>query len=128
MRDPDRAQWSPDPSEVRWVEDLVAAFPVLADLARQHVDDHGELLPHLFCGDLTRWLLASYGRADSEEHRDVVRVLAFVEDSFSQRPEVQNLIAVSILENFPRSGDPNDGIRTLLGSTTSEELESVNPS
>ena len=42
------------------VTQLVKDFPVLRPLLDEHLEENGELLPHVFFGGLTDWLVRSY--------------------------------------------------------------------
>ena len=104
---------------------LVAAFPELTPLYEEHRRDYGELLPHVFFGDLTRWILSLYeDSANSPEAVARVReVIDFLEGAFaSGDSDLQELISVSFLENLPFPWEPNADIRTMLGPQLSTEL------
>jgi hypothetical protein len=113
---------------VVYVKDITARFPSLATLLEEHVHDNlGELLPHVFFGDLTRYILALLMTVNSggglEPRRELREMLSFLEESFSSgHPELQELIGTSFLENLPRTGEDGSEIRSMLGSTLSAEL------
>jgi hypothetical protein len=97
------------------IRDLAAAAPALADLLAEHrADQGGELLPHLYMADVTRWLAAGV------ESR---LVLAVLERHLAEGDEdVQNVIALSFLENL---GPEHVSIRAALGPGLRAELDAL---
>lgn len=74
-------------------ERLASQFREVGALLEEHLAENGQLLPHVFMGDLTRYVLASGG--------DKVAVVQFLEDTLGRRaPSVDELIAVSFVENI----------------------------
>lgn len=74
-------------------ESLVRHCPDLSALLAGHKNDYDELLPNVFLGDVTRYVLA-----DGKERRQIV---AFLNQSLSSGdPDVENLVAVSFVENL----------------------------
>jgi len=49
---------------VRFVQDLVFAIPELKPLLANHLADNDELLPHVFIGDLTRFVVTTCHATD----------------------------------------------------------------
>jgi hypothetical protein len=98
------------PAFVEW---LVARQPELAPLLDEHLRTYGELLPHVFFGDVTRYAseLAcgpDTGRLDSLLS-DLDRALT------SARDETDNLIWVSFVENAQGTrGDEEERLRERL--------------
>lgn len=75
-------------------QSLVNSFPELAPLWHEHRDGYDEILPHVFFGDLTRWVVAH-----AKSCKSLIRHLD--EALRIGQPDVQNLIAVSFVENLP---------------------------
>lgn len=74
-------------------EELVRRFNELAPLLQEHVADYDEILPHVFMGDVTRYVLS--GTPQREE------LLRHLNDALRNGgEEIQNLIAVSFVENL----------------------------
>src|SRR5687767_5332264 len=94
-----------------FVKAMVGRFEGLAPLLKEHVTDNlGEILPHVFFGDLTRYILALVATVSSggglEPRRELRDILDFLEESFSTgNQELQVLIGTSFLENLPRPGE-----------------------
>jgi hypothetical protein len=117
-------------SITRFLGMLIERFPAIQPIYDEHLEDNnGELLPHLLCGDLTRWAILLYSQSDCDTNaRELLTAfLHFLENAFRESDDnVRELISVSILENFPSSGEDNYGIRDLLGPELFEELQKVN--
>lgn len=114
------------------VDRLVDKFPVLETLLREHLAaNFGEVLPHPFFGDLTRFATGEFSRLGSDQNtkgslpaQRLRQLLDELEWAFVTGPdEVTNLIAVSFLGNLPRRGEEGDGLRDLLGPRLQSELE-----
>ena len=77
---------------------LVDDVPELKQLFAEHVELNGELLPHVFFGDLTRFVQTELGRGNADLVR---RVLGALEGAaHSTEPSVRDLIGASFLENL----------------------------
>lgn len=101
---------------------LVHRFRVLLPSLQQHLDDYEMLLPHVFMGDVTRRVLGEFrARGASTEVREI---LAFLEHHQHQGSAAeQELVAVSFVENLPRSWEKGGGaIRQLLGPSLLAQL------
>ena len=89
---------SPDPATIQCVYDLAGRVPELRSALDGHVQDYGELLPHLFMSDVTRFVAenALAGQAPVVKAVLVVleRYLAFNEE------QAVGLISVSFAENL----------------------------
>lgn len=97
------------------VHALVRAVPELEELLSVHRADYGEVLPHVFFGDVTRFLVErAIGRST---HEDVlVRALEMLERaSASTDSRVAELVHASICENLEDSSPEYSTIRALLG-------------
>lgn len=110
-------------AEVAFVGALVHRFPVLLPLLQEHLDDYDGLLPHVFLGDVTRWVL---GHIESPADSEVGAVLVFFEACFAQGGEHEReLISVSFLENLPRRGEPGAALRDQLGPDLLRQLDQI---
>jgi len=109
-------------STIELVDKLVERLPALQPLLREHLaDNFGEVLPHVFFGDLTRYVVAELVRSDNPGA--VQPILDELEVAFSAGDElVAELIAVSFLENLPQQGEAGDSIRGLLGPRLRSQL------
>ena len=89
---------------------LIAQLPELAHVHREHLDDYDELLPHVFLGEVMRFVVLNSPRKETAGWID--RFLNQVEMGLlSGDDEVGELIAVSFVENL--CGE-NAAIQALL--------------
>jgi hypothetical protein len=116
-----------DPA-VTFVETLVADHPELEPLLAEHRDDNfGDVLPHVFFGELTQWVVDQHldNAADSSA---LDPLLAHLEAGLLDGDdEVKELIAVSFVENLPYPDDDGADIIDRLGPTLTAELETQRP-
>ena len=113
------------PEEAALLDELVATAPELEPLRREHVDDNfGQTLPHLLLGDITA-CLSSWITGTAAEQAAARRGLDFVEERFESDPSMQEIIAVSFVENLPWDEQPGHEIRSELGPALSAEAERI---
>ena len=107
-----------------FVKELVARFPGLASLLDAHRQNNAdEILPHVFFGDVTRYVVVLADKSAGSELRDII---TYLEEAFAGRVgEISNLISVSFLENLPREGERAARIRALLGPLLSAESQAI---
>ena len=94
----------------QFVEELVTAVPGLQVTLDEHLADFNELLPHVYFGEITRWIQR---QVDEDVNLDEVgRVLSFLEQGYADDgDQVRELITVSFLENL----DQGSPVFCLLG-------------
>jgi hypothetical protein len=98
----------------RLCEQLASQFRGVGALLEEHLADNGELLPHVFFGDLTRYVLAG--------GEDKVVVVQHLEDAmYSGVPSVQELIAVSFVENIETQDELAQVLVDVNGNKIREE-------
>lgn len=84
-----------------FVRRLVDQAPTLRPLFDEHIGDHGEVLAHLFMGDVVRHLYARCQEGTEQAWADVDRILAIADAGWDEGDEfVTNLLYVSLLENL----------------------------
>lgn len=119
---------------IDFIERLVDRFPALKPIFDEHISDNfGEVLPHLFLGDLTRYVVARFvegegesPRQSNEAEQDVRRLLNELEQVYADGDgEIQELMSVSFLENLPRPGEEASGVRAWLGPEFSAQLRVI---
>ena len=77
---------------------LTRHFPELASLLQEHIADYDEILPHVFMADVARYVLT--------EERGRVQIVSHLDGSLrDQGNDIQNLIAVSFVENLATNED-----------------------
>jgi len=112
---------------IDFIDHLVSQVPTLESALREHVSDNfGEVLPHVFLGDITRYAVAEFIRGEKGVERPVSQeleaLLTALEAGIAAGDEIAELVCVSFLENLPRPGEPGGGIRDLLGPGLRSEL------
>ena len=82
-----------------FIDRLLIAIPELTELRAHHIADYDELLPHVFLGEVTRFVTdAVNGISQSEV---VIRLFALLETEWqSGNALVGELIVVSFVENL----------------------------
>ena len=76
---------------VDFCKSLADQCPDVSDILTEHIADNGEVLPHVFLADVTRYLLA-----DGRCRKALVK---YLDQSFATKgPDVEDLIAVSFVE------------------------------
>lgn len=101
---------------------LVAEVPALKAVHDVHIAANDELLPHVFFGDVTRFVTGSFAPDTHEARDDALRVLAILEHAMQQpEPSVENLISVSFAENLVGEKCLPE-LRPVLGSRLKNEL------
>jgi hypothetical protein len=110
--------------DVAFIGMLCRRFQVFMPMLQEHLDDYDGLLPHVLMGDVTRWVIQRF-HADASD-AELRRVLDFIENAFEDAEgENRELIAASFLENLPRPGQADDGVRALLGPALQEQLRQI---
>jgi len=119
---------------IGFIEGLVGRYPRLKPIFDEHVSDNfGEVLPHLFFGDLTRYVVSRFLAVESgAEHEsaaseaELEALLSDFEDAYvGGDEEIQELISVSFLESLPRPGEEASGLRAWLGPALSAQLRVI---
>jgi len=107
-----------------FIRAMVARFPGLRPLLNEHRQDQdGELLPHLFFADLTRYLLSLLSDESNVcAGRDLREMLDYLDDAYGNGALLQELISVSFLENL-QGEDPQ--MRLLLGPNLKRQMEVI---
>lgn len=114
-----------------FVRALVARFQSLGSLLEEHLTDNfGELLPHVFFGDIVPWALSLLLSIRSDENstskRELAEFLDFLEETYSTGDEeLQELLSVSFLESLPRPGEDGAEIRDQLGPGLTRQLRII---
>lgn len=111
-----------------FVRQLAGISPDLDALLKEHLrDNFGEILPHVFLGNITRHAVAISENAKSgrslAERRELNSLLDCIEHAYATgNAEVQELIAASFLENLPTNGEPGSALRQTIGPKLAGQL------
>ena len=118
-----------------FVNDLVAKVPELKQLYAEHLEDNDGLLPHVFMGDLTRFVISAIANPEElgfsrQVASDIlVRILEMLEAGMrSESEDVQELVAVSFLENLEPNEKYYESLKSLFGTSLAEQLKRMEDS
>jgi hypothetical protein len=104
----------------QFLDRLAVAVPAVREKLDEHIKEYRWALPHTFLEEVVaeakRLHLA--GRTD-----EILPFLAFLESEFGADPEVDNLIAISFLDELPGPGEPGADLELLLGPKLRGELQ-----
>src|SRR4051794_25540235 len=107
-----------------FISDLVDAVPELEGLLADHVATFDEVLPHVFMGDVTRFVLAKcQAKAAGSDHAAAVLKALFssLEAASSWNSgEVDELIGVSFVENMLPEAKGLECLRTFMSPEMQE--------
>ena len=108
---------------------LANKVPELRPVLDEHVrDQFGELLPHVFFGDLTRYVMEQVrqdrNRQPSDSNGVVARILEILEHALISGDEkLRELVVASFLENLDPLEDGYTGLKAILGPNLLHGLE-----
>jgi len=97
------------------LEALTANVPAFATLYEEHVAKYDEALPHVLFGDLVRFL-DNEVRVNGPESAVLAQAMGLLERAMgSQDPKLQELVAVSFIENLEPGEATFPAFRRLFG-------------
>jgi hypothetical protein len=116
--------------ELAFVYAIVARFPGLRPMLDEHLTDNfGDILPHLFFGDVTRYVLSLLREARASDvpsrRRELREILDYLEETYSSEEALQEIISVSFLEHLPRPSEEGWGIREMVGPSLRRQLQVI---
>ena len=101
---------------------LARLSPSLGAQLEEHIVYNGGMLPHVFLGDVTRYV-AELADA-SPEAPQLQAMLDLLEDRFPNgAADEQEMIAVSFIENLPAPDEEGSELRYILGPKLTEQLK-----
>lgn len=111
-------------------EQLLSSVPSFLPVYKEHIEDNDELLHHVLMGDLTRFFIqlyrAGYKEGDSDKRNAFRKVMEVLDRGLlSPDEKLQELIAVSFLENLWQSEQDFEQIRNLLTPALMNELRAL---
>jgi len=102
---------------------LLERVPELRPAYDKHVRDYDELLPHVFLGDVTRYVVQQIHLVETGPATPVERILGFLDQCMAFGDEhVKELISVSFIENLVDYNDALAGIKGLTGPNLEKEI------
>ena len=114
---------TPIPTTIQCVNLLLERVPELRSAYDKHVHDYDELLPHVFLGDVTRYVVQQIRLCETGPATPVERILSFLDQCMGSGDEhVKELVSVSFIENLLEHEDAPAGIKGLIGPTLEKEI------
>lgn len=111
------------PSTIACVNTLLDKVPELRPVYDEHIHDNGELLPHMFFGDVTRYAVQQVRWGEMGPAKPVERILQVLDQSMGSGDEqVKELIAVSFIENLVEHDDVLESLKGLVGPNLEKEI------
>lgn len=103
---------------------ILAIVPELHETYKAHIDNNDELLPHVFLGDITRFILHASKMIDQRDA--ITRLLKVLEDGLlSDQDEIVELVTVSFIENLCGEDEAIAFMHPQLGDTTKRALTAM---
>jgi hypothetical protein len=114
----------------RFIDSLISQVPELRPLLDEHLRDNDQLLPHVFMGDLTRFVVDLHadayqttGAAEASLLQILKEILTALEAAMESGDEdVKELIAVSFLENLDPDSPNYKELKSLFGEDLLKQL------
>ena len=108
-----------------FIDLLRSAVPGVENLYREHIADNEELLQHVLLGDLTRFVL-NEAETHGKDGAVLRQIMPLLEAGMGSNDEkLQELIAVSFLENLLPEDDGFDVVRPWFGPKLEEQYLKV---
>ena len=117
-------------NEKVFFEMMLNKVPELCPFYEEHLADNDELLPHVFMRDVTRFIVDLQNQmlqSKSEKVEKVVsKLFTLFEDAMNYgNSEVQNLVAVSFLENLESDNPSYSVLKSKFGQKLLEDLSTI---
>lgn len=114
------------------VAELVTQVPELAPRLAEHQQDYDEILPHVFFGDVVRYVEAHCDELTTAMpdlgtvQCGAYRVLQFLEEAMASDDEqVQELVSASFVESFVLGTEAYDRVLAVCGPRLREEFRVI---
>ena len=120
MHSADTDEEKPD---IVYTRKLVESVPALHPIYKTHLDENDELLPHVFFGDLTRFVVAEVRRGTHTSW--IERLLEGLEVGLEGSQEVQELISVSFVENLCDEDEAMKALKPLMRAKLKARLRAI---
>jgi hypothetical protein len=104
-------------------ENLRASVPGFERVYDEHLADYDELLPHVLLGDLVRFLSNEVALHGPESAALRQAMLLLEQAMASADPRLEELVAVSFLENLDADDPSFPVITSLLGPRLEEQFK-----
>jgi len=108
------------------VSELLAGVPELRDIYDEHISRNDTLLPHVFMGDVARFVTAHAG--DNAFGAALRRLLAVLERGMQDNPAVRELVAASFVENLAGEKTTLAALRPNMGPLLQRQCDELSSS
>ena len=106
------------------INQLLDHAPELRAMYDEHIHDYNELLPHVFMGDISRFVVQKAKLGDEDAISLVRRILDCLEQCMeSGADNVKDLISVSFVENVVDHYEALPALRGMIGPTLEKEFQ-----
>lgn len=107
-----------------FIENLLHITPELKEAYNEHLVDNDILLPHVFMGDVTRFVLS---RANNASGLLVIqRILDYIEKELLTGDEdSKNIIRASFIENLIGENTTTNKLKPMMGPGLLSEIEAI---
>jgi hypothetical protein len=115
-------------ASIAFARKIALLSPVVTGLFDVHVKDNfGEVLPHVFLGEVTRHVIALVRDASKHTVRPELKtILDTMEDGYvTGSLETRELIEASFLENLPKTKEPGSKVREMVGPNLGIKLKTM---
>ena len=103
---------------------MIRQTPDLKPAYDEHLKNNDELLPHVFFGDVTRFVITKI--ESSENHEMIAKLLEYLEEGLqSGDEEIENLIGVSFAENLLGETKTIKLLNPFMGKLLKKEIETA---
>ena len=108
------------------VAELLEHVPELKCVYDEHINDYEELLPHVFFGDATRYVVQQAKDGFLASDQPVSRILRLFEVAMAGSEDVQELVSVSFLENLVGNEEVIRELASMMGPALKTEVAKKN--
>jgi hypothetical protein len=104
--------------------ELVQLLPALRPIYIEHLNDNGEMLPHVLMGDFTRFIVQNVTPPSNEQN--VQPILDSLEEALTGgNPELDNLVGVSFVESLQGEEKALKVLVNRVGPALREEIKAI---
>jgi hypothetical protein len=112
------------PTSLECVNRLVKQVPELLSLYDEHIRDNKEILPHVYFGDVTRYVVQQIRSGQTGPATPVERILNYLEECIASGDEdVKELVVASFIENLMGEDDVVTCIKGQIGPYLKKEFK-----
>ncbi len=110
-------------STITYINKLIDQVPELRYVYDEHIHDNDELLPHVFLGDVTRYVVQQVRLGETGSAKPVERILSILDQGMGSSDEqVKELISVSFVENLVEHDEVLASLNGLIGLNLKKEI------